>query len=107
MLEAEEQAPLRPFVGGQCGDVLALQQDPAAGHDVRRVGEQRVGEGRLAGAVRAHQGVQRARLDLQGHAPQDLPVVDGDVEVVYLERWSFGCGGGSACHGPSVITLRP
>ena len=76
VLEAEEQAPGGPLVGGQRGDVLARQQDPAGGDLVDRVAEQRVGQRRLPGAVRAHQRVELARADGQGHAAQDLAVVD-------------------------------
>ena len=81
MLEAEEQAEGGAFLDRQRGDVRAAQQDPAFGDPVGRVAEQGVGEGRLAGAVGAHQGVQPARLDVEAHSSQDLAVVDGDVEV--------------------------
>ena len=46
--------------------------DLAAGHDVRRVAHQRVGERRLARAVRAHDRVDLARPDLEVDALEDL-----------------------------------
>ena len=83
------------------------RQDAPGGHPVGRVGEQRVGEGRLARAVRAHQGVQRAGFDRQGHAAQDLVVVDRDVQVVDLEggdvgRPDFASGRGAGGATPAL-----
>ena len=49
-----------PLVGGEGGDVLALEADAAAGDLVGGVGEEGVGEGRLARAVGAHEGVDLA-----------------------------------------------
>ena len=48
-------------------------------------------------------------LDRQGDAAEDLPVVDGDVEVVDLERGVGGRRGGGvgSATGAIVITLRP
>jgi hypothetical protein len=54
-------------------DVLALEQDGAGRHRVGRVPHERVGQRRLAGAVRAHEGVDLAGLDGQVDAPQDGP----------------------------------
>ena len=57
------------LVGGAGGDVLAAEHDAAGGHGVRRVREERVGEGRLPGAVRAHEGVDLAGADLFDRIP--------------------------------------
>ena len=38
-------------------------------------------------------------LDREGDAAEDLAVVDGDVEVVDLERRGGGIGGGCGGHG--------
>ena len=45
----------------------------------------RVGEGRLAGAVRAHQRVDLAAVDLEVEALEDLLVLGADVKVGDLE----------------------
>ena len=82
---------------GSGGDVLAGEEDPAGGDLVDGVAEQRVGQRRLPGAVRAHQGVELARADGQGDAVEDLAAVDGDVEIVDLEGGSGG--GGDRGHG--------
>ncbi len=86
MLETEEHAAGRPLGGGEGSDVLAAEADGAAGDLVVRVGEQRVGEGRLARAVRAHQGVELALATVEAHAAQDLPPFHRNVEVVDLEH---------------------
>ena len=85
---------------GSFGDVLALEPDAALGDLVGGVGEEGVGEGRLAGAVRAHQGVQLAVAHREGDAAQDLVVVDGHVEVVDLEQRFRG-------HGRHCISTTP
>ena len=59
-------------------DVAALPGDLAALDDVRGVAHQRVGERRLAGAVRAHDRVDLARPDLEVDALQDLVLRAGD-----------------------------
>ena len=82
-----------------------LEQDAPAGDHVGGVGEQRVGERRLARAVGAHEGVQRAGLDLERHAPQDLVVVDRDVQVVDLERGVSGAGRGRWRRGGATPPL--
>ena len=60
------------------------------------VGEQVVGERRLARPVGAHQGVELALPHRQGDPAQDLVPVDGHVEVVDLEQWVHG-------HGPPIL----
>ena len=47
---------------------------------------QRAGQGRLAGAVGAHEGVDLARPDGQVDAAQDGAVLRRDVEVPDLEQ---------------------
>ncbi len=78
------------LVGGELGDVLAPEPDGAGGDLVGGVGQQRVGEGRLARPVGAHQRVDLALGHGEGDAPEDLGAVDGDVEVVDLEQRHAG-----------------
>ena len=56
------RAPLRAFVGPHLNDVLPVEQDLAARDLVGRVAHDRVGQGGLAGAVRAHDGMRLARV---------------------------------------------
>ena len=72
VLEGEEHAGLAPDVGAPVGDVVALEADAAAGDLVLGAAEQGVGQGRLARAVRAHQGVDLAGADREVDAPEDL-----------------------------------
>ena len=88
VLHGQEQAGAGALVDGHGQHVLAVERDGAAGDHVLRVTRDRVGEGGLAGAVRAHDGVGLARLHGQVDAPQDLSGVVGlhaDVQVADLE----------------------
>ena len=100
VLEAEEDAPGGPLVGGQPGDVLTPEADGAPGDPVGGVGEEGVGERGLAGAVGPHEGVDLALADRQAQPAQDLGAVDGDPEVVDLQQ-----GGG--VHGRSILLALP
>ena len=64
--------------GDSFEDVAALPDDLAALDDVGRVAHQRVGEGRLARAVRAHDRVDLALADGQVDPLEDLVVGVGD-----------------------------
>ena len=61
-----------------------------AGDLVGRVAEQGVGQGRLARAVGAHEGVELALADDQVDPAQDLGAVDGHVQVLDLEKRGHG-----------------
>ena len=67
--------------GARLSDVLALEQDTAAGHLVARVAHQRVGERALAGAVRPHDRVHFAGRDRQRQALDNLLALDLDPQV--------------------------
>ena len=85
VLEGHEQAGAGALVRIGLRDVLAVEQDLALGDLEVRVAHDRVGERRLAGAVRAHQRVELAGADVQVHALEDLLVPGGDVQVLDLE----------------------
>ena len=93
VLHGQEDAGAGALVDRHLQDVLAVEGDGAAGDRVLRVAGQRVRQGRLAGAVRAHDGVGLALLDGQVDTLEDLPGavlgLDGDVQVVDFKR----------CHG--------
>jgi hypothetical protein len=81
VLEGHEQAHPRALVGVGLGDVLAVEDDLALGHLEVGVAHDRVGQGRLAGAVGAHEGVDLAPAHGQLQAAQDLLVTGADVKV--------------------------
>ena len=81
ILEGEEEARARALLGVGLGDVVAVEDDLAVGDLERGVAHDRVREGRLAGAVRAHQRVHLARRDLEVEALEDLLVLGADVKV--------------------------
>ena len=85
VLEGEEEAELGPLVGGQLGDVLAVDEDLAVGDLVAGVAHDRVRERRLAGPVRSHQRVQLAFAHGQIDAAQDLAFLGAHVQVSDLE----------------------
>jgi hypothetical protein len=62
--------------------LMAVHGDGAAGDDVAFVAGDHLREGRFAGAVRAHDGVDLAGGDLKGDALEDFGAVfEGGVEV--------------------------
>ena len=79
--------------GRQREDVAALPEDLAALDDVGRVAHQRIGEGRLARAVGAHDRVDLALADGQVDALQDLVLGLGAAGATRRPRmtsWSVG-----------------
>src|SRR6185436_12169893 len=86
VLEAGEDAPRGPLVGGELGDVLALEPDRAARDLVGGVGEEGVGEGGLARSVGPHEHVDLGLRHREADTAQDLVAFHGHVEVVELEQ---------------------
>ena len=72
LLEGEEQAGLGPLPGLQAEQVDPVEGDLPAGHLVARSAHQHVGQGRFAGTVGSHHGVDLAGADLQVDAVEDL-----------------------------------
>ena len=65
---------------------LAVEEDLALGHLVRRMAHERVGERRLAGAVRPHDRVLLPEIDLEVDTLDDLgAVLQSDVQIPDLE----------------------
>ena len=90
VLEGEEEASLRTLVRAHLDEVLAVEEDLALGDHVTGMTHQRVGEGRLARAVRPHDGVDLVPIHGQIDARDDLsPVFERDVQIVDLEHCHF------------------
>ena len=89
VLHREEEPGAGALVDLHREDVLAVEGHGAGGDRVLRVAGDRVGQGRLAGPVGAHDRVRLAGLDGQGDAAEDLLGallgLDGDVEVLDLK----------------------
>ncbi len=86
ILEREEEALLCALVGAGLGHVLAVEQDLPFGDLVGRMAGDRVGERRLARAVRAHDRVHLVRVDREIDALDDLgAVLERDVQVLQFE----------------------
>src|SRR5664280_563498 len=79
VLEGEEEAGRGTVLGRQGEQVLVLEADRAAAG-------KHVGEGALARAVRAHDGVYFARRNFEVDSPEDLVVTDPGVEVLDLQH---------------------
>jgi hypothetical protein len=87
VLEREEEAALRAFVGAELRHVLAVEEDLALGDLVGGMAHQRVGERRLARAVRAHERVGLVQVDRQIDALDDLgAVLEADLQVLEFEQ---------------------
>src|SRR5664280_2260072 len=85
VLEGEEEAGRGTVLGRQGEQVLVLEAD-RAGDAVGLVAGKHVGEGALARAVRAHDGVYFARRNFEVDSPEDLVVTDLGVEVLDLQH---------------------
>ena len=94
VLHGEEEAGAGALVDGHREHVLAVEGDRSALDLVPRVAGDRVREGGLAGAVRAHDGVDLALVDREVDALEDvlgaLIGLDRDLEVLDFQ-------GGHAC----------
>jgi hypothetical protein len=101
MLEAEEQPPLGTLLGGQIGDVLALEDDATRRHVVVRVGQQRLGQRRLPRPVRPHQHVELTGSHGDRHASQDLATTLGGAGVQVVDDKD-----GVGSHALILIPLR-
>ena len=86
------------------GGTATFEGRGAAGHVIVRTAAQRVGERRLAGAVRPHDRVDFARIDLQRQALEDRLAVDFVGEIVDRQHLVF-----SPCAraGASARSRRP
>ena len=67
--------------------VLAVPGDRACRHLVVLLAGEHVSERRLAGAVRAHDGMDLALGQLEVEAFQDLAAIDIDVKVLDLKHY--------------------
>ncbi len=111
VLHREEQPGAGALVDGHREHVGAVEGHRAAGDGVLRVAGDRVGERRLAGAVRAHDRVGLPGPDGEVDAAQDLAGVavgvDGDVQVADLEGghvMSLQAFGSAGSGGQWVVT---
>ncbi len=90
VLHGQEEAGTGALVDAHREDVVAVERDGAGGHLVLGVAREGVGEGRLAGAVGAHDGVRLAGVDREVDTAQDrlgaFLGLDADVQVLDLER---------------------
>ena len=96
--------------GRQRKDILAVEQHLAVGDLVVVLAGEHVGERRLAGAVRAHDGVHGAFLDRQVEAVEDFLAVDLDVQVFdFKQSHSFVnqtiCRPIAISRSPSVLSF--
>ena len=76
ILEREEQAFARAFLGIEVEQILAVVNHLAAGHVVTVAAGQHGGERAFAAAVRAHDGVDFAGVDGEADALEDLFALD-------------------------------
>ena len=87
--QRQETATWDPLVDGHREDVLAVERHGAGGDGVLGVAGDRVGQRRLAGAVRPHDRVGLAGANREVDAAEDLLGarlrVDGDVQAADLE----------------------
>ena len=98
-LEAQEQASTGALVGREVGDVLAVEVDAAVVHGVDGVTHDQVAEGRLAGAVGAHEDMGLAGGDIEVDVMEDGLLVHGGGEALDVEQRVFAHGFPLFCSG--------
>jgi len=91
VLKREEQAGPRPFVGSHVLQVRAVEKYLPFGNFIRRVTHERVGQGRLPGAVGTHDGVCFAGIDSQRNAGDDLLALHLNVYILKFKQCFFIC----------------
>ncbi len=87
ILERQEHALGGALVRRHLQQVLALEQDLAAGHLVAGLAGDDVGQRRLAGAVRPHDRVDLARIHGQRQPVEDFALLDADLQVLDFKQW--------------------
>ena len=87
-LEGEEEAGAGALVGGEVGDVLAVEGDGALRNGVDRVAHDDVAHGGFTGTVGAHEDVGLACADGEVDALEDGLFVHGGGEAGDVEQ---GC----------------
>ena len=86
ILEREEQAFARTFLGIEIEQVFAVIKHFAAGDVVTITARQDGGQRAFAAAVRPHDGVDFARIDGEADALEDLFALDASGEVFDFEN---------------------
>ena len=89
ILEGQEHALGGALVRRHAEDVLAVEQHLAFGDLVVVLAGQHIGERRLAGAVRPHDGGDLALFDGEVEAVEDLLALDLDVQVLDFKQRHF------------------
>ena len=87
ILERQEHALGGALVRRHRQQVLALEQDLATGDLVAGLAGQHIGQRRLAGAVRAHDGVDLAGIDPEIEAVENLPSGDFGPKTADFQEW--------------------
>ena len=86
ILERQEHALGGALVGRHLQQVLALEQDFAAGDFVARLAGDDVAQRRFAGAVRPHDRVHLARVHGQRQPVEDLAILDTNLQIFDFEQ---------------------
>ena len=82
ILESQEEAHARPFVGSQSHDILALEEHLALGNLIRRVTHQDIGQGGFSCTIGSHQGVNLPLRYGEVDALEDLLPLNRGVEIL-------------------------
>ena len=85
ILERQEHALGGALVGRHLQQVLALEQDLAAGDFVARLAGDDVRQRRFAGAVRPHDGVHFALVHGERQPVENLTLLDTDLQIFDFE----------------------
>ena len=86
ILERQEHALGGALVRRHFEEVLALEQDLAAGDFIARLAGDDMGQRRFAGAVRPHDRVDLARIHGERQPVEDFALLDTNLQIFHFKQ---------------------
>ena len=86
ILKSKEKTGPGPFLRGETGQILALEQNAAGGHGVIRMAGDNLGKGALATAIATHQGMDLTCMHREVYTAENLLICHGYPQVGDLKQ---------------------
>src|SRR5207244_16871 len=91
ILKGQEHALGGALIGLHCEEILALIEHLALRDFVAFAAREHIGQGRFAGAIRAHDGVDLARLYRERYAIEDRAILIRELHMQVLDFKHSSC----------------